>query len=269
MKKEISPENKLSSKASVWPEIYNKEARSPVIILCDHASNHIPAPLDGLGLDPAHLEQHIAWDIGAETITRIMCDMLDCSAIIHRVSRLVIDVNRDPSHATLIPVESDGIPVPGNRGLTAADCQQRIDAYHTPFHQATEALIQGHLDAGIIPMVVGMHSFTPTMAGVNRPWQIGFLWNKDPRLAQALIGYIERETDLTIGDNEPYSGKDLYYTMQRHGADRGLPQTTVEIRQDLVTSEAHCIEWAGLIAEGLVELQKRSDICQIKYYDQG
>ncbi len=242
------------------PEVINPEARKGLIILCDHASNVVPAQLDGLGLDAKYLQEHIAWDIGAAAITRQMCEMMGIAAVLAPVSRLVIDCNREPDSETLIPPQSDGIAIPGNEGLTAAGIAQRKRDYYTPFHEACEALVKAHLEAGVTPLLVGMHSFTPVMNGSERPWQIGFLWNRDPRLAQAAIGLLERETDLTVGDNLPYSGRDLYYTMQRHGADHGLAQTTIEIRQDLVQTPAMITEWAALLADVLDECMERDDI---------
>lgn len=270
--------NKIHNGDNLAPEVINPltksgaadsiEGNSPsgVIILCDHASNFVPDDLDDLGLGEQALSDHIAWDIGAEKVTRMMCEMMGATAVIQKVSRLVIDVNREPDRDSLIPVISDGIHIPGNRGLAFADTSDRVDRYYTPFHQAAEQAVTDSLDQGVVPLLIGMHSFTPEMQGQKRPWEIGFLWNKDPRLAQAMIGMLERETDLTIGDNQPYSGQDLYYTMQRHGADRGVPQTTVEIRQDLLTTEAECRQWAALMCDVLDELLSREDVRAIKHY---
>lgn len=248
------------------PIIINPDVRSGVIILCEHASNHVPEAYAKLGLSDEDLQKHIAWDIGAEKVTRKMCEMMGVSAVLSPVSRLLIDKNREPDHQTLVPPVSDDIVIPANRDLTAKAIAARKQAYYDPFHGACDELIEAHLEEGIVPIIVGMHSFTPVMNDEDRPWQIGFLWNKDPRLAQAMIGLIERETDLTVGDNQPYSGKDLYYTMQRHGAERGLPQTTIEIRQDLLADEKMVLQWAALLADVLDECMQRPDIVAVKHY---
>ncbi len=248
------------------PIIINPDVRSGVVILCEHASNHIPEAYANLGLNGADLEKHIAWDIGVEKVTRKICELMDVSAVLSPVSRLLIDKNREPDHPTLIPFVSDDIIIPANQDLTARAIEARKRAYYDPFHEACDVLIEAHLADGIVPLIIGMHSFTPVMKNEERPWQIGFLWNKDQRLAQAMIGMIERETDLTVGDNQPYSGKDLYYTMQRHGAERGLPQTTIEIRQDLLADDKMVLEWAALLADMLDECMHRSDIVAIKHY---
>lgn len=248
------------------PEILNADACGGVIVLCDHATNFIPADFANLGLEEAHLEKHIAWDIGAADVTRKICSMMGVAGVLAPVSRLLIDCNREPDHKTLVPPISDGISIPANQDLGARAVEARKAAYYTPFHEACGALVESHLKAGKVPLVVGMHSFTPEMAGQPRPWQAGFLWNKDPRLAQAMIGMLERETDLTVGDNLPYSGRDLYYTMQRHGADHGLPQTTIEVRQDLLATDAMTTEWAALLADILDECMSREDVASIRHY---
>lgn len=251
---------------TVQPEILNGDVTAGLIILCEHASNHIPAAYQQLGLSGRDMETHIAWDIGAADVTRKMSEMMGVPAILGTASRLLIDPNREPDHPTLVPTSSDGIDIPANANLPASAIAVRRTSIYDPFHTAADALIERHLNEGLVPLIVGMHSFTPSMKGKFRPWQIGFLWNKDPRLAQALIGLLERETDLTIGDNQPYSGRDLYYTMQRHGAAHGLPQTTVEIRQDLLRDTSMVLQWAALMADLLDECMARPDLSQIQHY---
>ncbi|WP_262690751.1 N-formylglutamate amidohydrolase [Kordiimonas aestuarii] len=248
------------------PEILNGDALGGVIVLCDHASNHVPADYADLGLDAAEFEKHIAWDIGAADVSRKICAMMGIAGVLAPVSRLLIDCNREPDHKTLIPPASDGVNIPANRDLGPRAVAARKAAYYTPFHDACARLVDAHLKAGKVPLVVGMHSFTPEMGDEPRRWHAGFLWNKDPRLAQAMIGMLERETDLVVGDNLPYSGRDLYYTMQRHGAEHGLPQTTIEVRQDLLATDAMTTEWAALLADILDECMNRADIAAIRHY---
>lgn len=250
----------------VQPEILNPTARKGLIILCDHATNHIPDGYENLGLTEDVLGQHVAYDIGAAAVTRKMCELMGVSAVLAPVSRLLIDCNREPDSPTLVPAISDGITIPANVDLPPSALQARKDAYYTPFHDACASLVEAHLDEGVVPLVVGMHSFTHEMGGEKRPWHAGFLWNRDPRLAQAMIGLMERETDLVIGDNLPYSGKDLYYTMERHGAAHGLPQTTIEIRQDLLMKPSMTDEWAALMADILDECMLRDDIARIEFF---
>lgn len=250
----------MTSLKNVPPDVMNADNPSDVVLLCDHASNHVPEELHDLGLDADALADHIAWDIGAEDVARTVARMMQAPAIIARVSRLVIDVNRDLAHEGLIPPVSDNVPVPGNRGLSSRDTDARVKAYYDPFHRAVEDVIAKQKAFGRAPFVVGIHSFTPVMNGTERPWHIGFMWDKDSRLAQALIGILERETDLVIGANKPYSGQDLYYSTDRHGVKNGFCQTVIEIRQDLLTTAAHREEWAVLLANSLDECFQRADL---------
>ena len=80
-----------------------------------------------------------------------------------------------------------------------------------------------------------MHSFTPVMDGFERPWHIGMLANRDRRVAQPLIDALRRDPALTVGDNEPYDGRDgRGYGMMVHGEETGLPFALIEMRQDLI-----------------------------------
>ncbi|RMD87342.1 MAG: N-formylglutamate amidohydrolase [Alphaproteobacteria bacterium] len=230
------------------PDILRPQGRGGVLILCEHASNHVPGELDGLGLAPALLERHIAHDIGAAAVAQRLSALLDAPAVLARVSRLVIDVNRAPAAPDLIPVRSDGVEIPGNRALPAAARQARLDAFFAPFHEAAAALLEAMLRRGERPAVIGIHSFTPRMNGAFRPWHVGFLHNRDGRLFRLLRDRLRARWDLEIGDNEPYSGRDLYYSMHRHGEARGLLQTVIEIRQDLVTATEGQEEWAERLA---------------------
>ena len=245
----------------IKPTILHPNSREGVVIICDHATNHIPEGYENLGLEAKVLDSHIGWDIGAADVARCMSFMMDVPAIFAPTSRLLIDCNRHPDHTSLVPHISDGTIVPANQQLSDSNINNRKAAYYDPFHNALDDIISDHVDEGHEPLVIGLHSFTPTMDGIERPWQIGFMWDEDPRLAQAMIGLIERETDLVVGVNQPYSGKDLYYTMQRHGADHGLPQTVIEIRSDLITEgEGMIRQWAALLADCMDECMSRDDV---------
>lgn len=234
-------------------EILNPTGRGDVLLVCDHASNHIPADMDNLGLDDAELARHIAWDIGAAALTRALSQTLDAPAVLARTSRLVIDVNRDASADSLIPHMSDGTVIPGNTGLTPEQRQDRLNRFYHPFHAAVETQVKDMLAHKRVPLVIGVHSFTPIMNGVPRPWVVGLLWNRDKRLAAAMIAALRRRGFL-VGDNEPYSGRTLFYTMDRHGAGHGLPQATLEIRQDEIGDAAGVAKWARIVTEVVTEI---------------
>ena len=215
------------------------------VIFCDHAANAFPPGYGTLGMSPSELERHIAYDIGAAGVVRRIAAATGVPAILSHYSRLLIDLNRGPDDPTLVMRLSDGAIVPGNRHLDDTERATRIRRFYDPYHQAADRLIDGCIDAGHAPAILSIHSFTPFWKGVARPWHAAILWDKDPRLAHALLDGLRAEPALVIGDNEPYSGALCGDSMWRHGTMRGLAHAIVEIRQDLVADEAGQAEWAA------------------------
>lgn len=232
-------------------ELFNAAGRAPLLLLCDHATRFIPRALDSLGLDEAALTRHIAWDIGIAEVTRQLARRLDAPAVLSHFSRLVVDPNRGLDNPTLMPEVSDGTVVPGNRELGAAERRARVDTFYQPYHAAIAAKLDELLAAGRAPALVSMHSFTPVMHGVARPWEVGILWNRDPRLPRPLMERLRAE-GFTVGDNEPYSGADGHgYTQHTHADRRGLANVLVELRQDLVDTQQGAALWAERLGAAL------------------
>ncbi|MBL4801697.1 MAG: N-formylglutamate amidohydrolase [Emcibacter sp.] len=246
-------------------EVLNPEGTADIILICEHASNYIPREYDNLGLEDSFLKKHIAWDIGMEQLTRQLSKTLNAPAIIATFSRLLIDPNREEDHKTLIPLKSDNITIAGNQNLSPADITQRKNLYYHAFHDRTEELVKDKVLSQHAPLICGMHSFTPHMNGFDRPWHAGMLWNKDPRLAEALINSLT-ERGFTVGNNEPYSGRDLFFTMNRHGDDHGAPHVTIEIRQDEVSSPIGIDKWTTILAEDLTQIAQDSSVRSFKKY---
>jgi predicted N-formylglutamate amidohydrolase len=215
-----------------------------ILIVCDHASNAVPEGLD-LGVPAVAMTQHVAWDIGAAAVTRLLARRLGCRAWLAQVSRLVVDCNRAADHS--IPERSDGIVVPANVGLSQADRAARL-ALHTAFHDGLANLLAAARPA----LLVSMHSFTPTLmsAPAPRPWPIAILWNTDMRAAELGLAALAAEPDLggPVGAHEPYSGKVLNYTMDRHAEANGIPSLGFEIRQDMIDTDAGAARWANITA---------------------
>lgn len=233
-------------------ERINPTGKARFILLCDHASLAVPRRLGTLGLDPAELRRHIGWDIGAAALTRILATRLDARAFLSGFSRLVIDCNRKFDDPTSIPEESDRTEVPANKGLTAAERQERVEACFWPYHRAIAAELDAWAAAGRVPAIISMHSFTPVFDARHRPWHVGILWHRDERLARPLIETLAAEPALVVGDNEPYDGASPHaYTMPVHGLARGLPHVQFEIRQDLIADAAGVQRWADRLTRVL------------------
>ncbi|HYC04159.1 MAG TPA: N-formylglutamate amidohydrolase [Azospirillaceae bacterium] len=233
-------------------EVVNGRGRAPVLLVVDHAGRRFPRALGTLGVTGLDLERHIAWDIGAAAVARHLAERFDAPAVLATYSRLVIDPNRPLSSPTLIPEESDGTPVPGNIGLTPAQRQARIETFHAPYHATVAEIIAGLRARGTAPAVLSIHSCTPVMNGFHRPWHVGVLWNRDPRIAVPLMEMLAAGGDVCVGDNEPYSARTGHgHTIETHATPAGLPTVMVEVRQDLIGDEAGAAHWAGRLARPL------------------
>lgn len=230
--------------------IFNAAGRSAFLIVADHAGNALPRALGSLGLDATDRERHIAWDLGIAGVCRSLSDLLDATLIQQNYSRLAIDCNRPPGTPQSIPEASDGTLVPGNQGLDAAARQAREAEIFHPYHACITAELDRRQAEGRPAILIAMHSFTPVFAGFVRPWDIGVLYHRDRRLANALLDVLRRESDLTVGDNEPYDvGDATDWTIPVHGERRGILHVGVEIRQDLVARSQNQAAWgAGLAA---------------------
>lgn len=234
------------------------------LLLCDHARNWMPERYAGLGLPPEQLERHIAYDIGAEGVTRLLAARLGAPAVMSRFSRLLIDPNRGDDDPTLVMRLSDGAVVPGNARIDAAERDYRIRTFYDPYHRAVTAAIDAALAAGHPPAIVSVHSFTPLWRGARRPWEIGILWDEDPRLAVPMIERLKSDQSLTVGDNEPYSGRLKGDTMYRHATLRGLAHALIEYRQDLIADAAGQADWADRTATVLESLAGRAGLNEIR-----
>ena len=222
---------------------------SGVVILCDHADNRIPAPYGTLGLPPEDIGRHIAYDVGAACVVEHLAQALGAPALLTRYSRLLIDPNRGLDDPTLVMQLSDGRVVPGNAVLDEAEIAARIEGYYAPYHRAIDAAIDTAIAAGKPPVLLAIHSFTQAWKSVPRPWHAAVLWDKDPRLACALLTELQAIPGIIVGDNVPYSGQLNGDTLYQHGTMRGLAHALIEIRQDLILGAEGQAEWAERLAE--------------------
>lgn len=215
-----------------------------LVILCDHAANAFPDGYGTLGLPAEQLKRHIAYDIGARAITERLSARLDAPAVLTRFSRLLIDPNRGADDPTLIMRLSDGAVIPGNKTLSAEERDKRITRFYAPYHAAIERVLDACVATGKVPVILSLHSFTESWKGVPRPWHVGVLWDKDPRLARPLLDGFYAGRDVIVGDNEPYKGSLRGDCCWQHGTQRGLANAIIEYRQDLVRDAAGQRDWS-------------------------
>lgn len=236
-------------------EHYHAGRKSRWLVVCDHARNKIPLCLGNLGLAPEVMEQHIAYDVGAEGVARQLADLLQCPALLHGFCRLVVDPNNQPDTPGIMrEIACDGTEIPGNRNLSAAHKQARLDALFRPYHRAIADAMAAIRARGELPLLVSVHSCTPELNGHQRPWHIGVLWNQDGRLALPVMKSLEAAGDIRVGDNQPYSAQETrFYTTSVHAEDLGTPSVLLEIRHDVIATPEQQKVWARRIFSALPE----------------
>jgi len=229
--------------SEAWTDIKGDPA-SAMLLIADHASNHLPDGID-LGVHAGVMGEHVALDIGVTPLAALLCADLGCPGVLGGVSRLLIDLNREDHAPGLIPETSDGVLIPGNAGLTPADRVARIESWWRPYHDHIAEII-----ADTAPkLLISLHSFTPRLAtsDEDRPWQIGILYNQDDRAARLALPLLE-QAGVVAGDNLPYSGKVLNATMNRHGEDNRIAYLGIEVRQDLISDADGLALWGQRLA---------------------
>jgi predicted N-formylglutamate amidohydrolase len=227
----------------------NPGADSPFLLLGDHAGRLIPQKLTDLGLNAAALDQHIAWDIGVAGYGERLAELLGAAFIRQRISRLVIDCNRDPARADAFPEVSDGISIPGNRDLHPCERLGRIAEVAAPYHAAIAAELDRRAAQGLPTTLIALHSFTPRMNGFERPWRFGVLHAENSPYSRAVLARLRRELGETlVGDNEPYRMDEVDFTIPHHAGPRGLDYLELEVRQDLIAEPAGQAEIAAVVA---------------------
>ncbi len=242
------------------------DAACGVLLICDHASNALPPEYGTLGLRDGEFRRHIAYDIGAADLTRVLAERLGAPAVLSCFSRLLIDPNRCEDDPTLIMSLSDGAVVPGNARLGAGERRRRIDHYYAPYHAAIARALDAAMGRGRAPAIISMHSFTPAWKGKPRPWQVGILWDRDPRVAVPMIEALRADGDLTVGDNEPYAGALKNDTLYRHATMCGLAHALIEVRQDLIAGPEGVAEWAARLFPIISRLKDDPAVATVRHY---
>lgn len=230
-------------------ELINPDGASPVILVCEHASNFIPSSLSGLGMAPEDRQSHAAWDIGAEELSQQLAEMLDAPLLAGRVSRLVHDCNRPACGTGAFPSQSEVVEIPGNRDLSAEAQVARARQIHEPFHDALRRLVADRAKQGPIAMIT-LHSFTPVYHGHERAVELGLLHSDDDRLARTLLARANALSHLRAELNAPYGPADgVLYTLEQHAIPAGHLNVMVELRNDLLQTTADSGAMATLLAD--------------------
>lgn len=233
-----------------FPEAFHVSASSAtpdVLIVCEHASNHIPDALDQLGLSATVTKSHVAWDPGALGVAQELRKAFDSVLVEGAVSRLVYDCNRPPEAESAIPEQSEVFEIPGNRALNPADRQARVSRVYEPFTKALEDQITAHRDT--LELMVTVHSFTPVFHGVTRDVEIGILHGRDTAFAHRMMATAPVDGAFEVRLNEPYAAVDgVAHTLDKHGAANNLPSVMIEIRNDLIATSEQQENLAGYLS---------------------
>ena len=237
-------------------ELINETGASPFVLICEHASNHLPRSLGTLGLTELDLKRHIAYDIGAASTARMLSRLLDAPLIMQRYSRLAYDCNRPPESPSAMPELSEIFEIPGNKNLNADGKLARINEIARPFHEAIESHLDLRAANGKRAIPVSIHSFTKNYKGKDRAVELGLLFDRDPWLANQMV---KSYPDLNVQLNEPYGPKDgVMHLMNLHAAPRGLHHLMIEIRNELIETERGQQQWAQRLSVPLMKAATRA-----------
>lgn len=246
---------------------HNRGGPAQMLVLCDHASNAVPASYGNLGLTGEQLGGHIAWDIGAATVAQHLADRFDAPAILAGYSRLIIDCNRHPDDSASIVTVSDGVSIAGNQELSPGQASLRRQRFFQPYHDEIGTKLDDFMAAARPPVLLSVHSFTPTFAGVRRPWHIGICWLADDRMSASVMTQLRAVGSIEVGDNQPYAldpAED--YTLIEHGLRRGLAHLLVEFSQDLLADAAGARHWADLLARAVEHALEDDAVRRVRHY---
>ena len=238
-------------------EIVGQTRPSRMVCLCDHATNTVPVGLpERLGLPHADMARHIAYDVGAEGVTRALAEAFDGPALMSRFSRLEIDPNRGEDDPTIMMRLYDGTIIPANRNADDAEIEERLRRLYRPYH-AAYADLANKIEA---PIICAIHSFTPRLRSrAPRPWEVGVLYADDTRLALPFVAACRAQGWCT-GENEPYAGHLPGDAIDRHALQTGRPNVLIELRQDLIADEVGQTLWANRLAPILANALAQSGL---------
>jgi len=145
-----------------------------LVVSCEHASRRVPteyAHLFASRVARSALETHEGYDIGALGVARELARSFGVDLHEGRVTRLLVDLNRSSHHPRVLSRFATGLDADARRDV--------LDRHHTPHRARVEADAAAHIALGRSVLHVGVHSFTPRLAGHLRTADVGLLY--DPR----------------------------------------------------------------------------------------
>lgn len=262
-----SPSSFFAEHEGPAAEVINAKGRSPIVLICEHASNFIPDSLGGLGLSPEGLISHAAWDLGVYDMACKISELLDAPLIASRVSRLAYDCNRAPESGIGIPSKSETIEVPGNKNLSEAEINDRVTFVYEPFHELIEQTINdpqrlAFSEQHYSPLLITLHSFTPVFFDEVRTVELGILHDKDDRFAKLMMLETLKLTKLKAEFNSPYDISDnVMHTINKHSKEKGLLNVMIEVKNDLLSNpgdiQSVAISLSKVIKASLENIQNK------------
>ena len=261
----MSEENAQLFAGNDYPpySVVNRDGSENLLLVCDHASSIIPSRLHQLGLSKDVQSLHIAYDIGASQVAQYISKELNAPLVLARYSRLVIDLNRPLGHIDSIPKIVDNIEIPGNHGLSKIHRSYREKNIFEPYHKMIQHILSKQMRRPLPQAFVSIHSFSPTFGKKPRPWDIGILWKHDKRLAIPLIEALTN-LDLVVGNNEPYSGHDLAYTVEQHGEKNAIASCALEINQSHISDCSGIEYWGKLLSSVITSVLYQNNNYKVK-----
>jgi predicted N-formylglutamate amidohydrolase len=241
--------------------LWDCDAKLPLLLVCDHASNRIPHELQQLGMSDELLATHIGWDIGAAQVSKALGEAFQVPVVHASNSRLVVDCNRRLDDPSAFPEVSDGVVVPGNQEISDEQRYRRAEQFYWPYHHAIRDQVSKLEGLAAAPAIIAIHSFTPELSGEARPWHIGALWDKDSRIAKPFMDNLNMHDGVVVGDNEPYSGRHpADFTLDHHAEAEGLPHLGIEVRQELISTAEGVEHWSNILREALTPVLENKDL---------
>jgi N-formylglutamate amidohydrolase len=250
-------------------------AATPLVIAVPHAGRHYPRAL----LDAARLPRHALETIEDRHADLLVADAVVAGAvaIVARVARACIDLNRDPREVDPASVrrtpddaagwlETEKVAgglgiVPSRiatggavwkRPLDPAEVARRIAEIHAPYHQAIAAALDAAQARHGHAVLLDCHSMPPLGPVGAARIVIGDRHGASaaPRYAAAVERVVARH-DLACARNRPYAGG---FTLDRHGAPRtGRHALQIEFDRSLYLNAGLRLPGPGLAsAQGLL-----------------